>query len=116
MRSLALAVFAALLFPSVTGADEPPAQSAAAATPKVTDQSQRPDSPIAKQYMQILAEFEAQQAEYRQSRVKAESAARLENSPRRRGPPIWWPFAGAWSNWQSRPPPTGQLATLCSGC
>ena len=72
MRSFSMAVFAALLFPSVTGADEPPAKSAASASSRVNDQSKRPDSPITKQYSQILADYEAQQVEYRLARVKAE--------------------------------------------
>jgi thiol-disulfide isomerase/thioredoxin len=81
VRSLALAVFAALLLPSITMPNEPPAQSAAAATSKVTDESKRPESPIAKQYTQILAEYEAVQAASRE-RAKTAQVAKTAARPR----------------------------------
>jgi thiol-disulfide isomerase/thioredoxin len=56
-----------LLLTADSSADELKAQSAAnAESSKAEDQSQRPKSPIAKQYEQIRAAFEAQQAGFRQ--------------------------------------------------
>ena len=74
MTPIALAGLAALLVATVTGADEPTAQSAVAAeTSKSDDQRSRSEGPIAKQYAQIRAEFEAQQAAHRPAATKAES-------------------------------------------
>jgi thiol-disulfide isomerase/thioredoxin len=75
MRSLALAGLAALLVGPVARADEPKARSGASGeTSKLDDRSRRPEGPIATQYAQILAEFEAEQAALRRA------AAELVNS------------------------------------
>ena len=68
MRSLAPAGLAVLFFTAVTGADEPKAPSVATVdSSKSDDQSRRHAAPIANQYQQILAEFEAGQAAFRQA-------------------------------------------------
>ena len=74
MTPIALAGLAALLVAMVTSADEPTAQSAVAAeTSKSDDQRSRSEGLIAKQYAQIRAEFEAEQAAHRPAATKAES-------------------------------------------
>ena len=74
MTPIALAGLAALLVAVATGADEPTAQSAVAAeTSKSDDQRSRSEGLIAKQYAQIRAEFEAEQAAHRQAAIEAES-------------------------------------------
>ena len=74
MTPIALAGLAALLVAMVTSADEPTAQSAVAAeTSKSDDQRSRSEGLIAKQYAQIRAEFEAQQAAHRPAATKPES-------------------------------------------
>ncbi len=68
MRSLVLAGLAVLLITAVTGADEPKAPSVATVdSSKSDDQSTRHAAPLANQYHQILAEFEAGQAAFRQA-------------------------------------------------
>jgi thiol-disulfide isomerase/thioredoxin len=75
VKSLALAGLIALLATSVASADEPKTRSAASAeTSKSDNQSGRLDGPVAKQYAQLLAEFEAEQAGYRQAAAKAEGS------------------------------------------
>ncbi len=89
MQSLALAGLAALLIASVTSADEPTALSAASAeTSKSDDASRRPEGPIAKKYEQIRAEFEAQQAAFRQPSTRPIARATSGRSPGR-GRAIW---------------------------
>jgi thiol-disulfide isomerase/thioredoxin len=71
MTPNALAGLAALLVAVATSADEPTAQSAVAAeASKFDDQPSRSEGPIAKQYAQIRAEFEAQQAAQRPAATK----------------------------------------------
>jgi thiol-disulfide isomerase/thioredoxin len=75
MTRIALAGLAALLVATVISADEPTTQSAVAAeTSKSGDQRSRSEGLIAKQYAQIRAEFEAQQAAERPAATKPESA------------------------------------------
>jgi thiol-disulfide isomerase/thioredoxin len=74
MRPLTLAGFVALLVIPAIKADDRPAQTAAsAATSKADQASQRPEGPIAKQYQQLVAEFEAEQIARRRARTKAQS-------------------------------------------
>jgi thiol-disulfide isomerase/thioredoxin len=71
---IALAGLAALLVAVATSADEPTAQSAVAAeTSKSDDQRSRSEGLIAKQYAQVRAEFEAEQAAHRPAATKPES-------------------------------------------
>ena len=74
MTPIALAGLGALLVAMATSADQPTAQSAVAAeTSKSDDQRSRSEGLIAKQYAQIRAEFEAQQAAHRPAATKPES-------------------------------------------
>ncbi len=74
MRPLTLAGLIALLVIPAIKADDRAAQTAAsAATTKPDQSSQRPEGPIAKQYQQLLAEFEAEQIARRRVRTKAQS-------------------------------------------
>ena len=74
MTPLTLAGLIALLVIPAIKADDRPAQTAASATTSKADQaSQRPEGPIAKQYQQLLAEFEAEQIVRRRVLTKAQS-------------------------------------------
>lgn len=74
MRPLTLAGLIALLVIPAIKADDRPAQTAASATTSKADQaSQRPEGPIAKQYQQLLAEFEAEQIVRRRVHTKTQS-------------------------------------------
>jgi thiol-disulfide isomerase/thioredoxin len=76
MRSLVLAGLAALSVTPVARPDEPTALAAASAeTPKSDDQSRQPERPIAQQYAQIRAEFEAQRVISRSSLLQAVTKA-----------------------------------------
>ena len=82
MRSLTLAGLFAVLFISLTGADEPPTQSAAAvAAPKADVQGRQSEGPIAKQYAKLVAEYEADQAALRE-RARTRQLAQGPASPR----------------------------------
>jgi hypothetical protein len=83
MKPIALAGLTALLVAVATGADEPKAQSALAAeTSKSDDQRSRSEGLIAKQYAQIRAEFEAQEAAYRQPPQSPKARAKDGTVPR----------------------------------
>jgi len=72
VKPLALAGLAVLLVTPVTNADEPSARKAASAeTPKSDDQIRSSKRPIAEQYAQIRAAYEAEQARYRQAATNA---------------------------------------------
>jgi thiol-disulfide isomerase/thioredoxin len=74
MRPLTLAGFVALLVIPAIKADDRSAQMAASTATSRTDQaSRRPEAPIAKQYQQLVAEFEAEQMARRRARTKAQS-------------------------------------------
>ena len=74
MKPLALAGLAVLLVNPITSGDEPSARGAAsAATQKSDDQVRSSKRPIAEQYALIRAEYEAEQARYRQAATKAET-------------------------------------------
>jgi thiol-disulfide isomerase/thioredoxin len=73
MKPIALAGLAALLVAVATRANEPTAQSAPAPeTSKSDDQQRRSEGLIARQYAQIRADFEAQQAAHRPAATKPE--------------------------------------------
>jgi hypothetical protein len=74
MRPLTFAALIALIVFTAIKADDRPAQTAASATTSKADQaSQRPDGPIAKQYQQLVAEFEAERMARRRVRTQAQS-------------------------------------------
>jgi thiol-disulfide isomerase/thioredoxin len=74
MRLLTLASLVALLVMPTSKADDRAAQTAASApTTKPDPASQRPEGSIAKQYQEILAEFEAEQIARRRVLTKAQS-------------------------------------------
>ena len=87
MRPLTLAGLIALLVIPAIKADDRPAQTAASATTSKADQaSQRAEVPIAKQFQQLLAEFEAEQIARRRDLTKGQSTPAnpviSEKSPR----------------------------------
>ena len=73
MKPLALAGLVVLLVNLVTNANEPaaPRKAASAETQKPDDQMKSSRRPIAEQYAQIRAEYEAELAHYRQAATKA---------------------------------------------
>ena len=74
MKPLALAVLAVLLVTPVASADEPSARKAASAESSKSDDSiSNSKRPIVERYEQILAEYVAEQARYRQAATKAET-------------------------------------------
>jgi thiol-disulfide isomerase/thioredoxin len=84
MRSFASAGVGVLLLVQIASAGEPATQSATSAkTSKADEQTQRPHEPIARQYAQILAEYQAQQMA--RARYLAKPADKREG-PVMRGP------------------------------
>jgi hypothetical protein len=83
MKLIVLAGMAALLVAVATSADEPTARSAVAPeTSKSDDQRSRSEGLIAKQCAQIRAEFEAQEAAYRQPPQSPKARAKDGTVPR----------------------------------
>jgi hypothetical protein len=89
MTPIALAGLATVLVALARGADEPTAQSAPAAeTSKSVDQRSRSEGLIAKQYAQIRAEFEAQQAAHRPAATKPENTQDKGNGAAKASPDL----------------------------
>ena len=117
MRRIALAGLAALLVTAVTRADEPKAPRFAPSkrrSPMIKVGGPKGRSPSSMQ--QIRAEFEAQQAAFRQAATKCrEHRATSGRSPEKQAPDLVVTTVAGWWTWPSRPRATRRPGTPCSG-
>ena len=116
MRLLTLASLVALLVMPASKADDRPAQTAASAsTTKPDPASQGPEESIAKQYQEILAEFEAEQIARRRVLTKAQSAPAKPVISKKKPRDLIVHYARRMVDLALSSPADPGPATLCSG-